>query len=80
MSAPTCGVCRFFLAANDAARIGSQALYAPTTGECRRYPPRMVAAAERTASQYLHLPAAEWPRLEAGGWCGEFERPHKVAR
>ena len=77
MSAPTCGACRFFLAANDATRIGSQA---PTTGECRRYPPRMVAAAERTASQYLHLPAAEWPRLEAGGWCGEFERPHKVAR
>ncbi len=72
MTAPACGTCRFFRTVDDVARMGSLALYAPTTGECRRYPPRMVAAAERTKSQYLHLPAPEWPRLEASAWCGEF--------
>ena len=74
MTAPRCGTCRFFQVENAAARMGSLALYAGTTGECRRYPPRMVAGADRAKSGYFAsgLPAPEWPILAEAEWCGEF--------
>ena len=74
MTTPTCGACRFFQVENAAARMGSLALYAETTGECRRYPPRIVTGADRAKSGYFAsgLPAPEWPIMPVTEWCGEF--------
>ena len=77
MTPATCGACRFFnpvaIVRNGIpADLAVKPSTAPSAGECRRFPPRMVGPAERLSPGYSRVPIAEFPVLDGSNWCGEF--------
>lgn len=64
-----CSRCRYFLE-----------ITIDTEGECRRFAPqpRQMRFAPRRSPHDDYVP--EWPTVNAGDWCGEFEEnPLKVS-
>ena len=64
---PACRDCRFFhkLKRDDM----EQGVAYPSQGECRRYPPQVLALRGEGRRQ---LAVTKWPTINSAEWCGGF--------